>query len=150
MKCPSCKKGETGVIDSRESEDVLSIRRRRECENCNHRFTTYERIESPNLLVVKKNGSRETFDRNKLSRGIYRAFEKLSISQDRIEALVDRIVREIMEQFDSEVKSCEIGEVVLQQLKRTDKVAYIRFASVYREFVDITDFQSEIKKLVTP
>ena len=148
MRCPACKKGETGVIDSRESEDVLSIRRRRECEKCHHRFTTYERIESPNLLVVKKNGSRETFDREKLARGIYKAFEKLSISQNMIEALVDRIVRAIMEQYDSEVTSCQVGEIVLAAIKKVDKVAYIRFASVYREFVDITDFQSEIKKLV--
>jgi transcriptional repressor NrdR len=147
MKCPACKKGETSVIDSRESEDVLSIRRRRECEKCNHRFTTYERIESPNLLVVKKDGSRETFDRDKLARGVYRAFEKLSISQDRIEALIDRIVRDIMEQYDSEVISRQIGEIVLAQIKKLDKVAYIRFASVYRKFVDITDFQTEIKKL---
>jgi len=147
MRCPACKKGETSVIDSRESEDVLSIRRRRECEKCNHRFTTYERIESPNLLVAKKDGSRETFDRDKLARGIYRAFEKLSISQDRIEALIDRIVRDIMEQYDSEVTSRQIGEIVLAQIKKLDKVAYIRFASVYREFVDITDFQTEIKKL---
>jgi len=148
MKCPACKKGETSVIDSRESEDVLSIRRRRECEKCNHRFTTYERIESPNLLVVKKDGSRETFDRDKLARGVYKAFEKLSISQNVIEALVDRIVREIMEQYDSEVTSQQIGEIVLSGIKKADKVAYIRFASVYREFVDITDFQAEIKKLV--
>lgn len=148
MRCPACKKGETSVIDSRESEDVLSIRRRRECEKCNHRFTTYERIESPNLLVVKKNLSRETFDRNKLARGIYKAFEKLSISQNAIENLVDRIVREIMERYDSEVTSQQIGEIVLAGIKKVDKVAYIRFASVYREFVDITDFQTEIKKLV--
>ena len=148
MKCPACKKGETSVIDSRESEDVLSIRRRRECEKCNHRFTTYERIESPNLLVVKKDGSRETFDRDKLARGVYRAFEKLSISQNVIESLVDKIVREIMEQYDSEVTSQQVGEIVLAGIKKVDKVAYIRFASVYREFVDITDFQAEIKKLV--
>jgi len=148
MKCPACKKGETSVIDSRESEDILSIRRRRECENCHHRFTTYERIESPNLLVVKKSSSRETFDRTKLSRGIYKSFEKLNISQNVIEGLVDRIVREIMEQYDSEVTSQQIGEIVLANIKKVDKVAYIRFASVYREFVDITDFQTEIKKLV--
>ncbi|MFA5270560.1 MAG: transcriptional regulator NrdR [Patescibacteria group bacterium] len=148
MKCPACKKGETSVIDSRESEDVLSIRRRRECEKCNHRFTTYERIESPNLLVVKKDGSRETFDRDKLARGVYKAFEKLSISQNVIESLVDKIVREIMEQYDSEVTSQQVGEIVLAGIKKVDKVAYIRFASVYREFVDITDFQAEIKKLV--
>lgn len=149
MQCPACKQGDTAVIDSRESEDAGSIRRRRECVACNYRFTTYERFEVPNLMVVKKSGAREIFDRSKLSRGIYKAFEKRKVSPDKIEAMIDGIMREIMEKYDAEIPSTVIGEMALERIKQLDKVAYIRFASVYREFVDLAAFQEEIKKLIS-
>lgn len=149
MQCPACKQGDTAVIDSRESEDAGSIRRRRECVACNYRFTTYERFEVPNLMVVKKSGAREIFDRSKLSRGIYKAFEKRKVSPDKIEAMIDGIMREIMEKYDAEIPSTVIGEIALERIKQLDKVAYIRFASVYREFVDLAAFQEEIKKLIS-
>ncbi|MFA5967573.1 MAG: transcriptional regulator NrdR [Patescibacteria group bacterium] len=149
MRCPACKQGDTAVIDSRESDEADSIRRRRECTTCHYRFTTYERFEVPNLMVVKKSGAREMFDRHKLSRGIYKAFEKRNVSPDKIEIMIDSIVREIMEKYDVEIQSTVIGEMVLERIKQLDKVAYIRFASVYREFVDLAAFQEEIKKLIS-
>jgi len=149
MRCPACKQGDTAVIDSRESDEADSIRRRRECTTCHYRFTTYERFEVPNLMVIKKSGAREMFDRNKLSRGIYKAFEKRNVSPDKIEIMIDGVVREIMEKYDVEIPSTAIGEMVLERIKQLDKVAYIRFASVYREFVDLAAFQEEIKKLIS-
>ncbi len=149
MRCPACKTGDTAVIDSRESEEADSIRRRRECTTCNYRFTTYERFEVPNLMVVKKSGARENFDRNKLARGIYKAFEKRNVSPDQIEGIIDGVIREIMEKYDVEIPSALIGEMALGRIKPVDKVAYIRFASVYREFVDLAAFQEEIKKLIS-
>jgi len=149
MRCPACKTGDTAVIDSRDSDEACSIRRRRECVTCNYRFTTYERLEVPNLMVVKKSGAREIFDRGKLARGIYKAFEKRNVEQDKIEDLIDGVVREIMEKYDSEIQSTVIGEITLERIKKIDKVAYIRFASVYREFVDLVAFQEEIKKLIS-
>ncbi len=144
MQCPFCKEGETRVIDSRESEDAT--RRRRECEKCLKRFTTYERLEMEQM-VVKKDGRREAFDREKLKGGVSRACQKRPISADQINALVDEIEREIKANGESEIASALIGEKVMAKLKIVDKVAYIRFASVYNEFEDVKQFEKEAKKI---
>ncbi len=146
MKCPFCREGETRVVDSRESEDAT--RRRRECENekCSKRFTTYERLEMEQM-VVKKDGRREAFDREKLKNGITRACQKRPISADQINALVDEIEREIKTGGENEVASTLVGEKVMEKLKKLDKVAYIRFASVYNEFEDVKQFEKEAKKI---
>jgi len=145
MQCPSCSFEATRVIDSREVED--SIRRRRECMKCSYRFTTYERVEAVSVMVVKKDGRREPFDREKLARGIRKACEKRPVSEDDIEKLVFQVEQDVRETLKNEIKSTELGEVVIKRLKDIDEVAYIRFASVYRQFRDVESFKKEIDKL---
>lgn len=128
-------------------ENGVVIRRRRECLNCGHRFTTYERIESANLLVVKKDGTRELFDRTKLSGGIYKAFEKRPTSATQIEALISSIENELKGKGDSEITSDEIGELIMEKIRHIDDVAYVRFASVYRSFADIKSFEEVLNSL---
>jgi len=148
MKCPFCQFEDTRVLESREVEEERAIRRRRECEKCHKRFTTYEKVELLNLLVVKKDGRREAYDRDKIIRGIIKACEKLPISKEEIENLVSKIEQEIETKYSSEVTSKKIGQLVMRELKKLDKVAYIRFASVYREFADVEDFEEELKKVI--
>jgi transcriptional repressor NrdR len=148
MKCPYCGNDETKVIDKRDSEAEAITRRRRQCLKCEKRFTTYERVESINLVVVKKDGNREQFDRQKLERGILKACEKRPTPHEKIMALIDEVEAELRNKEETEVKSSEIGNLVIRRLKKLDKVAYIRFASVYREFADIKDFEEELSKLL--
>lgn len=145
MQCPTCKNNGSKVIDSRPSDDGKSIRRRRECEQCGTRFTTFERTEQSAILVVKKNGNREEFSREKLLRGIRRACEKRPIPAEVQESVVSQVERQIRDDGKSEVDSTEIGKYVMDQLTHIDDVAYIRFASVYREFKDIGVFMEEMK-----
>jgi len=145
MKCPFCGYGESTVLETRDTEN--GIRRRRQCLKCGKRFTTYERIEHSPLIVIKKNGTREQFDKEKLRRGIIKACEKRPISIEQINRMIDEIESELYSRGEQEVKSKKIGELVMKRLKRLDKVAYIRFASVYREFRDLEDFEKELKKL---
>jgi len=147
MKCPFCAYEETKVVDSRATEAGDAIRRRRECLKCSKRFTTYERLEEMPLTVIKKNGEREIFDRSKLLNGLLRAVVKREIPRQELEDLVTDIETELRNQFKYEVASKKIGEMILKRLRKIDKVAYVRFASVYREFRDETDFASELSKL---
>ncbi len=149
MKCPFCGFEESKVIDSRPTDEGEKIRRRRECMSCAKRFTTYEIIESVPIVVVKKDGkSREVFDRDKLFNGMMRACEKRPVSVGDIEKAIDEIEAEIQNSLDREVTSVRIGELVMDKLKDIDEVAYVRFASVYRQFKDINTFMSELKKLL--
>lgn len=149
VKCPYCPSTETKVLESRETGEYEEVtRRRRECLKCNRRYTTYERAELGDMVVVKKDGRREPFDREKLKKGILRACEKRPIELDKIEQAVDKIETEIRDREEKEIKSTAIGEMVMKKLKTLDHVAYIRFASVYREFADIASFQDEMKKLI--
>lgn len=148
MKCPFCGCDEDKVIDSRTSGDGRSVRRRRECLSCNKRFTTYEYIESVSLTVVKNDGRREPFDRQKLVHGIELACNKRSVSSKRISALVDEIEEHLQNLSKKEVTSKEVGEVVMAKLKELDEVAYVRFASVYRKFKDKGEFMQELKNLL--
>lgn len=148
MKCPSCGFEDTKVIDSRPSDEDNSIRRRRECLNCKKRFTTYETIERLPILVVKKDDRREQFDRDKLLNGMLRACYKRSVPLERIVEQVDRIEQELNGRIDREISSTEIGDLAMQALKQLDYVAYVRFASVYREFKDVDEFVNEVKKLL--
>jgi transcriptional repressor NrdR len=145
MKCPYCGYKEDKVIDSRASAEENSIRRRRECLKCQRRFTTYEHIEDMPLMVVKKSGQRQAFDRNKLISGILKACEKRPVSANKIENLVENIERSLQRKNDKEVKSAQIGEMIMKKLHEIDEVAYVRFASVYREFKDVTEFMKEMK-----
>ena len=147
-KCPYCSHAETKVVDSRETEDLSSVRRRRECLQCGKRFTTYERTELVELRIVKKDGRREQFDKNKLIAGMVKACEKRPVSAETIARAADEIERELRRMDETEVKSSAIGEMVMQKLKKIDKVAYIRFASVYRSFADVESFEEEAKKLM--
>ncbi|MGC8976363.1 MAG: transcriptional regulator NrdR [Candidatus Ratteibacteria bacterium] len=147
MKCPYCGFMKDRVIDSRESEDGLLIRRRRVCLKCKKRYTTYEEIELKPLIVVKKDGRREKFSREKLFIGIQKACEKRPISTDKINKIVEDIESLLRQKYDQEVSSREIGKFVIKKLKKLDKVAYIRFASVYQEFKDINQFLKEIEKI---
>ena len=147
MKCPYCNSEDTKVIDSRPTEDGHAIRRRRGCEKCGKRFTTYEKVEESIIMIVKKDGSREAFDRGKLMNGIIRACEKRPVPMATIEEMVDRIERGLNNLMQKEVKSDFIGELVMDELKKVDQVAYIRFASVYRQFTDVETFTKEIEKL---
>ena len=149
MKCPFCPRTDSKVTDSRISKDGVIIRRRRECEDCGKRFTTYERVEEPLPMLVKKDGRREPFDRMKVTNGIKRACEKRPISTVKIEELVDGIERWAMDQSDSEIQSSLLGERVMDELKKLDEVAYVRFASVYRSFKDIGEFMSELNELLS-
>ena len=149
MKCPYCENEESRVIDSRHTEDGHAIRRRRECEACGRRFTTYEKVEEMILMVIKKDGRREAFDRSKLLNGIIRACEKRPVSIADMEKIVDEIERGLNNMMEKEVDSTFIGELVMERLKDLDEVAYVRFASVYRQFTDINTFVAEIEKLLT-
>ncbi len=148
MKCPFCHQTENRVIDSRLSKDSNMIRRRRECERCSRRFTTYERVEEMMPLVVKKDGRRETFDRLKIINGLKRACEKRPVSINTIEAITDRIERTVQERGEKEIASSLIGETLMRELHDTDPVAYVRFASVYRSFKDINEFMVELEELL--
>ena len=148
MKCPYCGSTESEVVETRASEDVDTIRRRRECLKCEKRFTTYERIENVNLVVIKKDGKREQFDRDKLKSGIIRSCEKTKVSMEAIEKIVTEVERELRGADSVEVESKKIGQMVAIKLKKIDKVASIRFSSVFKRFVDIEDFQEEVKRLI--
>ncbi|HHT9134008.1 MAG: transcriptional regulator NrdR [Planctomycetota bacterium] len=148
MQCPYCKQDNDRVINSRPSADGLNIKRRRECLNCKRRYTTYERMEETPLKVIKKDGRRVAFDRNKIRIGLEKACEKRPVSADAIELTVSEIERDLYNRFDREVPSKYIGEQIMQRLKTLDKIAYVRFASVYREFKDITEFMEEVKPLI--
>lgn len=148
MKCPYCNHENTEVLETRDSEDLAVTRRRRTCTKCEKRFTTYERIESVPITVIKKDERRETFDREKLKRGIWRASGKTTIKADDVDRIVDEVERELIGGDTTEVTSKKIGELVAKRLKKLDKVAYIRFASVFRQFVDVEDFEKEVKKLL--
>lgn len=148
MKCPFCSSLDSKVIDSRLGKEETSIRRRRECLECTSRYTTYERVEEVELLIVKKGGVRETFDRSKILAGMLKACEKRPISMDVIESFVSSLERELQERGDREVDSGEIGERVINKLYEIDEVAYVRFASVYRSFKDVNQFMSELKELL--
>lgn len=147
MKCPYCGKKNTSVIDSREAEDQTSIRRRRSCVECGKRFTTYERVEGIELIVVKKDGTREDFSRDKLRRGIVKATWKRPVPMNEVELLIDDVERRLRQREVYEVKSWEIGNLVINRLKKLDPLSYLLFASVYRDFESVEDFVEEINKL---
>ena len=148
MKCPYCGDQDSKVIDSRHSEDGASIRRRRECLACQKRFTTYETVESLPIIVVKKDGSRQSFDRTKILNGMVRACEKRPVSMAEMEAAVTDIEQVMQNSLEREISSSEIGELVIERLKPLDEVAYVRFASVYRQFKDINSFMQELNKIL--
>lgn len=148
MKCPFCGYEESKVIDSRPTDEGQRIRRRRECLKCTKRFTTYEIIESLPIIVIKKDKSRETFNREKLMTGLLRACEKRPVSFDTLDSMIDEIEIIIQNSLDREVSSEKIGELVMEKLKKIDEVAYVRFASVYRQFKDINTFMNELNKLL--
>ena len=150
MRCPYCRTRDSRVIDSRELSGGDSIRRRRECEACHRRFTTYERVEAVTLTVVKKDGRREPFSQDKLRQKIRVALTKRPISEDTLDTIVGQVESAVMQMGTKEVSSAEIGEAVLRELKATDQVAYIRFASVYREFADLEDLRREVEGLASP
>ncbi|MEW6378175.1 MAG: transcriptional regulator NrdR [bacterium] len=147
MKCPYCKSAESKVLDSRDSEGGLSIRRRRECLGCNRRFTTYERLEEIPCMVIKKDNRREPFDRNKLLNGLIKACEKRPISLYVLEGFVNRIEEKVQDLSGKEIKSNDLGEMVMDWLYNLDEIAYVRFASVYRQFKDIKQFMSELQEI---
>lgn len=148
MKCPYCGNADTKVLDSREAEEDSTTRRRRECLKCEKRFTTYERVEMTDLVVLKKDGRREKFSRDKVLAGLVKACEKRPVPKEKIESAVSDIERELKNLDSTEIDSTKIGEMVMRKLKSLDKVAYIRFASVYKEFADIETFEQELKKLL--
>ncbi len=148
MKCPFCGVQETKVIDSRPADDNSSIRRRRQCEVCGKRFTTYEKVETIPLIVIKKDNNREPYERSKIERGILRSCNKRPISVEQINTLLNDIETEIFKYDEREIPSSRIGEIVMDKLKALDPVAYVRFASVYREFKDVNTFMDEIKKIL--
>lgn len=148
MRCPFCAHVEDKVVDSRESKDGDSIRRRRECLECGRRFTSYERIDEIPYMVIKKDGRRETFERNKIMAGLLRACEKRPISSAQLESIVDEVEKSVMDSTERELSTTDIGKVIMKRLKALDKVAYVRFASVYLEFEDVSEFMDELKYLV--
>ena len=148
MKCPFCSSENTRVIDSRPADDNNSIRRRRLCDDCGKRFTTYEKVETIPLIVIKKDDNREAYDRGKIEAGVLRACHKRPVSADSINLLVDEVETEIFNREEKEINSRVIGELVMNKLKDLDAVAYVRFASVYREFKDINTFMDELKKVL--
>lgn len=148
MRCPFCENADTRVIDSRPTEEGHAIRRRRECDGCRKRFTTYEKVEGMVLMVIKKDGSREAFDRNKVLNGIIKACEKRPVSIDSMENIVEEIERRLNNMMEKEIESKLIGEILMEHLKKLDEVAYVRFASVYRQFKDVNTFVAEIEKLL--
>jgi transcriptional repressor NrdR len=148
MRCPFCSHIEDKVVDSRESKDGDSIRRRRECLKCSRRFTSYERIDEIPYMVVKKDGKREHFYRDKVMAGLLRACEKRPISMVQLEEIVNEVEKNVQDSLDRELGTSEIGKIIMRRLKSLDKVAYVRFASVYLEFADVSEFMSELKALV--
>lgn len=148
MKCPYCNESDTKVIDSRPADDNSSIRRRRQCERCGKRFTTYEKLETMPLMVIKKDDSRETYDRSKIESGIIHSCHKRPVSPQQISAMIDEIENQIFNMEEREVPTSAIGELVMEKLKSVDEVAYVRFASVYREFKDVNTFMEELGKLL--
>ncbi len=148
MHCLFCKNIETEVIETRASEDGRTIRRRRTCASCKKRFTTYERIEELPILVIKRDGRRERFNRDKIRAGVIRSVEKTTVSAEQVERIIDAIETEITQREEAEVDSQAIGDMVATNLKSIDKVAYIRFASVFRRFLDVEEFQKELKKIL--
>lgn len=150
MKCPFCDNVDTKVIDSRPTEDGHAIRRRRGCDKCGRRFTTYEKVEEIIMMVVKKDGRREAFDRAKILNGIIKACEKRPVSMSAMESMTDEIEKTLSNSMEKEVESYYIGELIMNQLKEVDEVAYVRFASVYRQFTDVNTFIKEIEKLIGP
>jgi transcriptional repressor NrdR len=148
MRCPFCGHIESKVIDSRESKKGISIRRRRECEACRRRFTTYEKVEEIPYMIVKKDGSRQMFDRQKLLKGLMKACEKRPIAMGKLEEIVEEIEAKLQERPDKEMKASEVGQQVMDRLRELDKVAYVRFASVYREFRDVQEFKNELETLL--
>ena len=149
MRCPFCAFLESKVVDSRSSKEGDSIRRRRECLKCARRYTTYERIEEVAQMVIKKDGRREPFDRWKIKSGILKAVEKRPVSLDQVDAMIDEIERELFNSTEHEVTTRTVGEAVMKKLRQLDEVAYVRFASVYRQFKDINEFMSELKTMLT-
>lgn len=147
MICPKCQYHDTRVLDSRETEGHKTVRRRRECGKCKHRFTTFERVETSNFVVVKKDGTRESYDREKVLRGIWRACEKRKVTDEQVSKMINEL-EEKWASFGKEVPSKEIGEGIMEELKEVDEVAYIRFASVYRQFKDLESFKKELSKLL--
>ncbi len=148
MKCPFCGKENTRVIDSRPAEDGLSIRRRRECDECGKRFTTYEKVEAIPLVVIKKDNSRVPFDREKIVQGVFASCHKRPVSVEQIHKLVDEVENSVYNMEEREVPSAVIGQMVMEKLKAIDMVAYVRFASVYREFKDVNTFMDELKNIL--
>lgn len=148
MKCPYCGSKDTEVVETRDSEDLETIRRRRACVACGKRFTTYERVENINLIVIKRDGKREQFNRDKLRSGILKACEKTTVPISEIEKIVTETERELLSADSIEVESKKIGQMVANRLKKLDKVAYIRFSSVFRRFVDVEEFEKEVKRLI--
>lgn len=148
MKCPFCGQVDEKVVDSREARDGAAVRRRRECLSCGRRFTTYERIEEIQFMVVKKDGRRELFDRNKILSGLVRATQKRPVGVAALEKIADEVEARLMEKPDREIKSGEIGELIIKRLYELDEVAYVRFASVYRQFKDVNEFVEEVKGLL--
>ena len=149
MRCPYCGHLEDKVVDSREAKDGDSIRRRRECIECGRRFTSYERIDEIPYMVVKKDGRREPFERNKIMAGMLRACEKRPISVNQLESIANQIEKSVQDSSDRELSTSEIGKIIMRRLKALDKVAYVRFASVYLEFEDVSEFMNELKALVS-
>ena len=147
MKCPYCNNEDTKVVDSRPVEDGLATRRRRECEKCHKRFTTFEKIENSLLVVVKKDGTRESFDRNKIINGVMKACQKTKVTYDDVQNIADNIERGLNNTMEKEIKSTMIGRLIMDELKKIDQVAYVRFASVYQEFQTVDTFIDEINKL---
>ncbi len=148
MRCPFCAHVEDKVVDSRESKDGDSIRRRRECLGCGRRFTSYERIDEIPYMVVKKDGKREHFERNKVLAGLFRAAEKRPVSTIQLEEIVDEVEKNVQDSLDRELGTSDIGKIIMRRLKALDKVAYVRFASVYLEFADVSEFMAELQDLV--
>ena len=149
MRCPYCNHIDSKVVDSRSSKDGEAIRRRRECLSCERRYTTYERIEEVAQMVVKKDGSRETFDRWKIKSGILKAIDKRPVTLDQVEAIIDEVERKLFGTSEHEVTTTQLGEEVMEKLKAIDEVAYVRFASVYRQFKDLNEFMEELKGMLT-
>ncbi|NYZ77889.1 transcriptional repressor NrdR [Candidatus Micrarchaeota archaeon] len=147
MKCPYCNHAETSVMETRESEDLAKTRRRRECDSCAKRFTTYERIENIELSVIKKDGRREEFDRSKVLAGLLKACEKRPVQREALEQVVDEVERELRNKESTEISSSVVGELVMTRLRVIDKVAFVRFASVYRNFEDVSSFEEEARAL---
>ena len=147
MRCPKCGGNKSSVVDSRQAEDGNTIRRRRECEECQHRFTTYERVEERTLVVVKKDGTREQFSRDKIFNCIIRSAQKRPVSSDEIEEIVNRIEQKVRSQSDNEINSEYIGSLVMDELAELDEITYVRFASVYRSFKDVGELESLLKQI---